>query len=330
MVAAVRQLADSRSELPFAVDGVVVKAADFLLRKKAGAGAKSPNWAIAYKFTNTNDVTRLLSVCWQVGRTGRITPVAEFTPVMLGGTTVSRATLHSYRVIADRDIRQGDWIEVERAGGVIPSIARPLPARRNGEEKRISAPEQCPCCDTALEVRSAELCCPNSRCADRVCASLAYFAERSRMNISGLGPATCRLLVDHGFVQDPADLYEMDEADWERVARLPGLGTKSVEKVRESLALSRQRSPDRVLAALGVPGVGPSSAKRLIEKFGSLEAIAASDTKELVRVRGIGSSTAESLIRYFRSENGTQVVQRLICNGVGRSRSPNGRNETAH
>ena len=323
VIASITNWHDQRGELAYPIDGVVIKVADMKLRGRLGTQTKHPNWAIAYKFTNPTAITQLVSIQWQVGRTGRLTPVATFQPVVLGGATIRRATLHSMQSIVAKGLHTNDWIEVERAGDVIPSITTPLIDRRGKAATPITAPTICPRCEAPVEARPTEVRCPNAHCPDRVWQALAYFAGRSKMDISGLGPATCRLLVDGDFVDDVADLYELDDQDWKRFNAMPGIGPKTIERIRAGLVASRECESHIVLTSLGIPGVGPSTAKRLLETFQALGPLSKASEPDLVQVRGIGPSTASGIVRFFQRDGGADLVQRLTRHGIGSSDTRN-------
>ncbi len=293
---AVREWEKRRHGLPYATDGVVVKVADFRLRERLGNGLAAPRWAVAYKFTPPTGTVRLRDVVWQTGRSGRLSPVAVFDPVVLAGATLSRASLHSWKNILAKDLMLGDWIEVKKAGAVIPAVVRSHPDRRRGHEKPPALPVHCPSCHAALRTQANhEPRCLNKDCPARLAAALAYFAGPGAMDIDGLGPALCKCLVDHGLARLPHDLYTMSEDSWRRLSELPEMGQGRVEQLRRAIRQSRGQPAWRHLVGLGIPGVGPATARRLLDRFGSLEALGEATADDLIQVNGIGPRTAAAI-----------------------------------
>ncbi len=314
---------ERRHRLPYEIDGVVIKAASRDVQARAGSTSKAPRWAVAYKYPAAREVTRLLGVIWQVGRTGVLTPVAELEPVKLAGSTVSRATLHNLDEIERLDVRLGDTVTVEKGGEVIPKVLGPVLARRPPGARRIAPPRACPAC--AEPVRRSEgevaLRCENPSCPARLKETLRHFARRSAMDIEGLGPALIEQLVGRGLVSDVAGLYDLDAGT---LAGLERMGQKSAGNLVAQLEASRGRPLHRLLFALGIRHVGERAAKLLAREFGTLDALIAAvrtPTSEdaaarLTAIREIGPETAASVAHFLRSHAGTELVERLRARGL--------------
>ncbi len=316
----IRAWAEKRHELPYEIDGIVIKASARELQQRAGATSKAPRWAVAYKYPAAQEVTRLTGVTWQVGRTGVLTPVAELEPVRLAGSTVSRATLHNLDEIVRLDIRIGDTVLVEKGGEVIPKVVGPLPARRPSDAAPIVPPSTCPACGEPVVREEGEVAlrCANPSCPARLKETLRHFARRTAMDVEGLGPALIDQLVERGLVRDVADLYDLDA---ERLAGLERMGEKSALNLVAQLEASRARPLHRLLFALGIRHVGERAAKLLARHFVTLDTLAAAARAEdaaarLTAVREIGPETASSLAHFFRSHAGTEVLARLAARGL--------------
>ncbi len=316
----IRAWAERRHELPYEIDGIVIKASAREIQQRAGATSKAPRWAVAFKFPAVQAATRLSGVTWQVGRTGVLTPVAELEPVRLAGSTVSRATLHNLDEIARLDVRVGDTVQVEKGGEVIPKVVGPLLGERPADAAAIVPPSTCPACGEPVlrEEGEVALRCANPNCPARLKETLRHFARRSAMDVEGLGPALIDQLVERGFVRDVADLYDLDA---ERLAGLERMGEKSALNLVAQLAASRARPLHRLLFALGIRHVGERAAKLLARHFVALDALSAAaradDAAErLTAVHEIGPETASSLAYFFRSHAGTEVLARLAARGL--------------
>jgi DNA ligase (NAD+) len=268
----------ARAAYPFPTDGVVIKADDRAVQRTLGDGEAAPRWAVAYKFPAERAETRVRAITVQVGRTGVLTPVAELEPVRLGGTTVTRATLHNAAEIARHDVRVGDTVTVERAGDVVPAIAGVNRARRPADAMPYVFPGYCPECKAAVERREGEAAvrCPAERCPGQVRRRIAHYAGKTAADIAGLGPATIAALVAAGRVREPADLYAMTEAELVEAGRLD---PRNAAKVRREIERSRTAELWRVVHGLGVPGIGAAAAKALARAHGSLSAIAAAEPR---------------------------------------------------
>ena len=307
---------EARKSLPYPTDGVVIKVNDFTLRRSLGFTAKSPRWAVAYKFKAESALTRLLSVDFQVGRTGAITPVANLEPVLLAGTTVKRASLHNAEQIAALDIRVGDMVYVEKGGEIIPKITGVELAERTAECVPFEYIDRCPECGAEL-VRfegEAKHYCPNqSGCRPQIVGRIVHFIGRKALNIDGLGGETVELLFENGLVRDIADLYSLKAAD---LAVLPRLGEKSADNIINSIETSKSVPFARVLFGLGIRFVGETTAKYMAAHFKSLEAVAAASKEELMESDEVGDKIADSIIGYFADPVNISILERLRCAGL--------------
>ena len=307
---------EARKTLPYPTDGVVIKVNDFALRRSLGFTAKSPRWAVAYKFKAESALTKLLSVDFQVGRTGAITPVANLEPVLLAGTTVKRASLHNAEQIAALDIRVGDMVYVEKGGEIIPKITGVELAERTAECKPFEYIDRCPECGAEL-VRfegEAKHYCPNqSGCRPQIVGRVVHFIGRKALNIDGLGGETVELLFENGLVRDIADLYSLKAAD---LAVLPRLGEKSADNIINSIEASKSVPFARVLFGLGIRFVGETTAKYMAAHFKSLDAVMAADKEALMESDEVGDKIAESIIGYFADPVNITILERLRTAGL--------------
>jgi DNA ligase (NAD+) len=309
-----------RAELPFEIDGAVVKVDDLSLRERLGFTARHPRWAVAYKFAAERARTVLEKIEVQVGRTGALTPVARLTPVRLAGTTVSRASLHNEDEIRTRDVRPGDTVVVEKAGEIIPQVVEAIPAPDGERGKPFRMPEKCPVCGapTAREEDEARRRCTNRlSCPGQLRAALHHFGGRSAMDIEQLGPGVIEQLVERELVRDPADLYSLSAA---RLAELDRMGEKSAANLAGSIAASRERPLRRLITGLGIPLVGEVAARQLARRYGSLSAMAAADPEAekeaLAEIHGIGPKIAESVAASLSDPRFTEVLRKLLERGL--------------
>ncbi len=303
-------------ELPFLADGVVVKVDQRALQAQLGVvGDREPRWAIARKFAPEVAVTQLRKIHISVGRTGALNPYAELEPVELGGVVVSSATLHNEEQIAQKDVREGDWVEVVRAGEVIPQILGPLRERRTGHERIFEMPEQCPACGTAVERPADEVMryCPNGACPGRVLEGLIHFASRDAMDIRGLGSERVRQLRDAGLVQDVADIYGLTEA---QLLRLEGFGETSARQLVEAIAASKSQPLSRLLFGLGIRHVGETVAKLLARRFGTMTALLDATAEQIGDVPGVGPTIAEAVASWSSQRSNRGLVTRLAHAGL--------------
>ena len=307
---------EARKSLPYPTDGVVIKVNDFQQRRTLGFTAKSPRWAVAYKFKAESALTKLLSVDFQVGRTGAITPVANLEPVLLAGTTVKRASLHNAEQIAALDIRVGDMVYVEKGGEIIPKITGVELSERTADCTPFEYITHCPECGAEL-VRfegEAKHYCPNqSGCRPQIVGRIVHFIGRKAMNIDGLGGETVELLFENGLVRDIADLYSLRAAD---LAILPRLGEKSADNIINSIETSKSVPFARVLFGLGIRFVGETTAKYMAAHFKSLDAVIAADKTTLMESDEVGDKIADSIIGYFADRVNTSILERLRAAGL--------------
>jgi DNA ligase (NAD+) len=304
-----------RSSLPFDIDGAVVKVDRLDEQAALGATSKFPRWAVAYKYPPEGVRTAVREIVVQVGRTGALTPVAGLDPVLLAGSTVSRATLHNADEVARLDVRVGDTVWIAKGGDVIPKVVAVDTAARPKEAEPFAMPAACPACGTAVAREPGEvvLRCPNSVCPGVQRQRLRHFVSRGGMDIEGLGRNSIDQLLREGLVSDPASLWDLDA---ERLAALPQWGEKSASKLREQLDLARSRPLWRLLAAIGVRHVGERAAKLLAARFGSLAALEGATVDELQAVEGVGPTIAASVVSFFAGDNGRELVRRLRERGV--------------
>lgn len=307
---------EKREELPYGVDGVVVKVNELDLYDRLGATAKSPRWAIAYKFPAEEAVSRLIDIIVRVGRTGVLTPTAVLEPVRLAGTTVSRATLHNEDTIREKDVRIGDYVLVRKAGDIIPEVVKPLKERRTGKEQEFRMPARCPECGSEvvrLEGEAAHRCTGSLTCLAQVKESLIHFASRDAMDIEGLGPAIVTQLVDRGLVRDAGDLYRLSYDD---LVELERMGPQSSKNLLEAIERSKNNSLARLIFALGIRHVGASTARVLAGRFGSLEKLEQARPEDLEAIPEIGPKTAESIRTFFDQPGNMRVIEKLRAAGV--------------
>lgn len=311
-----------RKNLPVATDGIVLKVNSLRQQRNLGYTAKSPRWAIAYKFQAERALTRLLKVTYQVGRTGAITPVANLEPVQLSGTVVRRASLHNADIIASLDLHIGDMVYVEKGGEIIPKITGvDLASRPAGSEKVIFI-THCPECGSRLvryEDEAAHYCTNETACPPQIKGRIEHFISRRAMNIEGLGPETVDLFYQEGLIHDVADLYDLKAAD---ISRLERLGEKSAENIISGIARSREVPYERVLFALGIRFVGETVAKKVAKAFPSIDALAAATLDDLIHVDEIGGRIAQSIIQYFANGKNREIIERLRKAGLKMEADP--------
>ncbi|GAD36170.1 NAD-dependent DNA ligase [Streptococcus anginosus] len=299
------QIAQERDQLPYDIDGVVIKVNDLAVQEELGFTVKAPKWAIAYKFPAEEKEAQLLSVDWTVGRTGVVTPTANLMPVQLAGTTVSRATLHNVDYIAEKDIRKDDTVIVYKAGDIIPAVLRVVESKRQSKEK-LEIPKNCPSCNSELIHFEDEVAlrCINPRCPAQIKEGLIHFASRDAMNITGLGPAVVEKLFDQQLVNDVAGIYRLTVED---LLQLENFKEKSANKLYTAIQASKENSAEKLLFGLGIRHVGSKASQILLEHFHDLEQLAKAKREEIAALDSLGMVIAESLSSYFAQE-GTHIL----------------------
>jgi len=302
-----------RKTLPFDIDGMVVKVNSISQQKEAGRTSKAPRWAIAYKFKAERVYSEVLSVDIQVGRTGKITPVANLKPVLLGGTTVKRATLHNFDEIKRLNLQIGDFAGVEKAGEIIPQIMDIKAELRPSDAKPVEEPEFCPVCGEKLLKEDVDLRCENLQCRAQLQGFLEYFVSRKIMEIENLGQALIETLLSKGLVKEVWDIYSLKKED---LAALDGMAEKSAQIVMDGIEKSKNNSLERLLAAFGIRHVGINGAKILARHFKNLDAVAKAEKKELENINGIGEIIAESIYKFFHSPLGEDWVEKIKQIGI--------------
>ncbi|MBZ0100539.1 MAG: NAD-dependent DNA ligase LigA [Thermoanaerobaculia bacterium] len=313
--ACIAEWRDSRRDLDFDTDGVVIKVDDLALRERYGATARSPRWAMAFKYAPEQGETIVRDILVQVGRSGVLTPVAVLEPVFVGGTTVQRATLHNYEDLARKDVRVGDTVRVERGGDVIPKVVEVVLERRPPGAAPFELPATCPRCGAPVERLVGQVAwrCVNPACPAVVAESIRHFVGRNAMDIEGLGDERIEQLLAEGLIRDYTDLYQLDR---DRLATLKGWGGKSADNLLASLAGSRHRDLHQLLFALGIRHVGERTARLLARHFGSLEALAAASEEELTAVEEIGPIVAASIRTFFADPRQQARLAALAAAGV--------------
>ena len=310
----IQEVGEERDNLPYDIDGVVIKVNDLAGQEELGFTVKAPKWAVAYKFPAEEKEAQLLSVDWTVGRTGVVTPTANLTPVQLAGTTVSRATLHNVDYIAEKDIRKDDTVIVYKAGDIIPAVLRVVESKRISEEK-LDIPTNCPSCDSDLLHFEDEVAlrCINPRCPAQIMEGLIHFASRDAMNITGLGPSVVEKLFAANLVKDVADIYRLKEEDF---LLLEGVKERSAAKLYQAIQASKDNSAEKLLFGLGIRHVGSKASQLLLQHFHSIENLAQADPEEVASIESLGSVIAKSLQTYFATEGSEILLRELKEAGV--------------
>lgn len=310
-----REWTEKRDTLEYDVDGLVIKVNSTRQRELLGSTAKSPRWAIAYKFPARQVTTRIKDIIIQVGRTGALTPVAILEPVRIGGTTVSRCTLHNEEEMKRKDIRIGDYVLLERSGDVIPHIVSVMKERRTGQEKPFKWPDKCPVCHSKLYKEEGEAIsrCINPSCPARIRESIIHFASRRAMNIEGLGEAWVDQLLARGLIKQIPDLYHLK---YEDLIKLERMGPKSTRNLLDQIEESKKRELWRLIFALGIRHVGEKMAQSLARKFGDLERLAAATEEELMTVEDVGPKVARSIVFFFRQPENKELIRKLKAAGL--------------
>ena len=310
----IQKVAQFREDLPYDIDGIVIKVNDLAVQEELGFTVKAPKWAVAYKFPAEEKEAKILSVDWTVGRTGVVTPTANLTPVQLAGTTVSRATLHNVDYIAEKDIHQEDTVIVYKAGDIIPAVLRVVKDKRVSDQA-LAIPSHCPSCQSELLHFEDEVAlrCINPLCPAQIKEGLNHFASRDAMNITGLGPAVVEKLFAAQLVEDVAGIYRLTVED---LLTLEGFKEKSAEKLYEAIQASKENSAEKLLFGLGIRHVGSKVSQILLQEFHDLDQLATADPERIAGIDSLGMVVAESLKRYFAQEGSKRLLQELKEAGV--------------
>lgn len=315
VIKSIQELGEMRGELPFEIDGIVIKVNNLKDREKLGQTAKAPRWAVAYKYPAEKKKTKLIDIIVQVGRTGAITPTAILEPVRIAGSTVSRATLHNEDYIRQKDIRIGDSVIIQKAGDIIPEVVEVVLEERDGDEVIFNMPTKCPECggDVVREEGEVAVRCTNMSCPAQIKRSIIHFASRDAMNIEGLGPQIVALLLDNGLIKDAADLYYLNFDD---VVKLERMGKKSTENLLKAIENSKQNDIDKLIFALGIRYVGSKTAKNLAKAFKSIDNLMKATFEDLITVEEVGDKMAQSINAFFKEEHNRALIERLRNAGV--------------
>ena len=310
----IQKVAQFREDLPYDIDGIVIKVNDLAVQEELGFTVKAPKWAVAYKFPAEEKEAKILSVDWTVGRTGVVTPTANLTPVQLAGTNVSRATLHNVDYIAEKDIHQEDTVIVYKAGDIIPAVLRVVKDKRVSDQA-LAIPSQCPSCQSELLHFEDEVAlrCINPLCPAQIKEGLNHFASRDAMNITGLGPAVVEKLFAAQLVEDVAGIYRLTVED---LLTLEGFKEKSAEKLYEAIQASKENSAEKLLFGLGIRHVGSKVSQILLQEFHDLDQLATADPERIAAIDSLGMVVAESLQSYFAQEGSKRLLQELKEAGV--------------
>ncbi|MED4882694.1 NAD-dependent DNA ligase LigA [Bacillus smithii] len=311
----IKEYTEKRSTLPYEIDGIVIKVDSLAQQEKLGSTAKSPRWAIAYKFPAEEVVTKLLDIELSVGRTGVVTPTAVLEPVRVAGTTVQRASLHNEDYIREKDIKIGDEVVIKKAGDIIPEVVRPIKERRKGEEKEFHMPGHCPECGSELVRLDGEVAlrCINPKCPAQIREGLIHFVSRNAMNIEGLGEKVIAQLYREKLVDDVADIYQLTK---DQLLQLDRMGEKSVSNLLKAIEDSKENSLERLLFGLGIRHVGAKAAKTLAVHFETLDRLMKADVEELTAIPEVGEKMADAVVTYFHQPEVLELIQELKEAGV--------------
>ena len=317
VAAHVQKLGEMRSDLPFDMDGAVIKLDSLVARRQIGEGTGRPKWAVAYKYPPEQKETKLLSISLAVGRTGVLTPTAELSPVRLAGSTVSRATLHNASYIEEKDIRIGDTVILQKAGDIIPEIVASIPAKRDGTEQIFVMPTTCPSCGSPVvfdaDGEGAAARCTYAGCPAQNARGIIHFASKSAMDIDGMGPQVIALLLENEKIKDVADLYSLKKED---IAGLDRMGEKSAENLLSAIEASKTRGLAKVLFAMGIRQVGEVASAAISARFGSIENIQKASFEDFAQIEDIGEVTASNLVEFFSDQTKIDLLARLAEAGV--------------
>lgn len=308
---------DERDNLPYEIDGVVVKVNNISQQEILGNVAKSPRWAIAYKFKAKEKVTKINSITLQVGRTGTITPVAELEPVLLAGSTISRATLHNFDELERKDIREGDYVKIEKGGDVIPKVTEVLIEKREKNSVKFPVPKVCPVCKTKLQISDEEVYvyCPNYFCSAQIQGRIEHFVHRDAMDVEGLGGSIITIFLENGLIEDFADIYTLRQKKND-ILKIDRFGIKSVDNILNAIEKSKEKPFEKVLFAIGIKQIGERTAKLLAKHFGSLDKLSKASIDEIDDVYEIGPSIAKSVVDFFSDKKNIKLLEKLKTAGL--------------
>lgn len=311
------RIEQTRDDLPYEIDGVVIKVNSLDQQDELGAVSKSPRWAVAYKFKAKQQVTKIKSISLQVGRVGTVTPVANLEPVFLAGSTISRATLHNFDEIERKDIREGDYVKIEKGGDVIPKVVEVIKEKRPKNSKKFPHPVNCPVCNTHLEKPEGEVAyyCPNSACPAQVQGRIEHFVQRDAMEIEGLGFQIIEIFIGKGFISNYADIYDLHKKKNE-LFELERFGEKSISNILNGIEQSKEKPFDKVLFALGIRHIGERTAKILAKHFVSIDNLMNASQEEINQVHEIGPKISESVTNFFSDKHNLKLVERLRKAGL--------------
>lgn len=315
VISFVQEWTEKRMMLPYEIDGIVIKVDSFAQQEALGATARSPRWAIAYKFPAEEVTTVLRDIALNVGRTGAVTPIAQLDPVRVAGSVVQRATLHNEDFIREKDIKLGDHVVIKKAGDIIPEVVQVLIDSRTGEEMDFHMPTHCPACDSDLVRLDEEVAlrCLNPKCPAQIREGLIHFASRNAMNIDGLGEKVTTQLYEENLVEDVADLYKLSR---EELLTLERMGEKSVENLLQAIEVSKQNSLEKLLFGLGIRHVGAKAARTLAQHFGKMEHVQTATSEDLLEIDEIGEKMADSVVTFFKQPEVVELIQELKDVGV--------------
>ncbi|MFC2092981.1 NAD-dependent DNA ligase LigA [Bacteroidota bacterium] len=311
------EIEEVRDSLPYEIDGVVVKIDSLAQQEQVGYVSRSPRWAIAYKFKAKQQITRLKSIALQVGRIGTITPVANLEPVFLAGSTISRATLHNFDEIERKDIREGDFVKIEKGGDVIPKVVEVIKDKRCDSSKKFAIPDKCPVCNSKLEKPEDEVnyYCVNYLCPAQVKGRILHFVCRDAMEIEGLGESIVEIFFDKRFIKDYTDIYSLKNHR-EKLVKLDRFGKKSVENILNAIEESKSKPFDRVLFAIGIRHIGFRTARLIANHFGSMEKLSSASVEQINEIHEVGPKIAESLFNFFKDEKIIKLIDKLKKAGL--------------
>ncbi len=307
------RLGEKRDDLEFEIDGVVFKVNNLAQQERLGMTTRAPRWMVAFKFPARQETTQVLDIGFQVGRTGIVTPVAKLKPVQIGGVTVSRATLHTFDLLKQKDIRIGDWVLVERAGDVIPEVVKPIPERRTGNEIVVEPPQKCPVCGAPLEREGAYYFCPNMNCPAQVKGRILHLVSKRAFDIDGIGDKIVDQFMEAGLVHGVADIFYIKKED---LLQLERWAEKSAQNLIDQIEQSKKIPFARFIYALGIRHVGEFVSRLLAENFPDLEALKKASEEDLMAIQGIGPEVARSIVDFFSVEQNLKTIEKMFQAGV--------------